>query len=218
MDQINGNHRAFENMQRRAQQDFGEFVTRFLNEAMLSGRYLQAGYKGTVIFSHQANPNGDIILSNANLNEVFEVLRRRMTAAGIPTPVMHSGATAPTAQSNDIMQVVNLAAAIRRALMFVTGDTVVATILRKALQENQDTARNIVAGYISTFPVLADKEPEAALHFLDCLSRAGDVVFLDEPGDKPQEPEGPEVPQPGSEAHDRGDVWNDTKRQWEPKQ
>lgn len=202
MSEINGNHRAFESMQNRAQQAFGEFVSAFLNEAMLSGRYLQPGYKGTVIFSNAANPHGDIILSNANLGEVFDALRRRMASAGLAAPVMHSGAAAAPRQDEGemAMRLVNMVAAIRRAMMFMEGpgNDVAKALLRKVLLEpaNEQQVRDVVAGYLSTMPAFSSSHPADVAMFIKALE-AGEVPHFEQP------PPVMETPQPGSAAHDK---------------
>ena len=233
MDQINGNHRAFESMQARAQQAFGEFVSAFLNEAMLSGKYLQPGYKGTVIFSNKANPHGDIILSNANLSEVFDALRRRVASAGLSAPAMHSGAAAAPKQDEGemAMRLVNMAAAMRRAMMFLSlpSNEAPREILRKALLEpaNAQQVRDVVAGYLSTMPAFSGSHPEEAVLFLDKLAAGADVVTmsntvdvsLDEqqPSDSAWNAMGQSWPEAMPKREKPRDVWNDTKQQWEPK-
>ena len=214
MSEINGNHRAFESMQNRAQQAFGEFVSAFLNEAMLSGRYLQPGYKGTVIFSNAANPHGDIILSNANLGEVFNALRNRMATAGLAVPAMHTGAAAAPKQDEGemAMRLVNMVAAMRRAMMFMDGpgNDVAKALLRKVLLEpaNAQQVRDVVAGYLSTMPAFSGSHPEEAVLFLDKLAAGADVVTMSNTVDVSLDK--PTPPPPNS-------VWNDTKQQWEPK-
>ena len=153
---INGTPSPFEQMQ--AMQQFEQFV----QQAMTM---LSPGYRPTVIFSYRGRPDRDIIITAAGLDDVFKALASKMQANGLALP--QQAVTAPAAndqQSPDLhLAVINVVSAIRRSMPFITGpgaDTAKRMLLDAISADKvSETARQVVAGYLSAVPGMEDEHP-----------------------------------------------------------
>lgn len=159
---MNGHQQAFAQMQ--AMQQFEQFVHAACNQAL---SMLAPGYKPTVIFSHATDRRQDIIITAANLPDVLGALVAKMQAAGVPMPanlVQQAPAAANDAQSPDLhLAVINVVSAIRRSLPFITGpgaDTARKMLLDAIKADGvSETARQVVAGFLSSVPGNTDAHP-----------------------------------------------------------
>ena len=157
---INGSPSPFEQMQ--AMQQFEQFVQQAMQQAMTM---LSPGYRPTVIFSYRGRPDRDIIITAAGLDDVFKALASKMQANGLALP--QQAVTAPAAndqQSPDLhLAVINVVSAIRRSMPFITGpgaDTAKRMLLDAISADKvSETARQVVAGYLSAVPGMQEMHP-----------------------------------------------------------
>ena len=159
---MNGHASPFTQMQQ-----FEHFVQSAMQQAL---SMLAPGYKPTVIFSFKGRPDRDIIITAAGLDDVFKALASKMQANGIAV-APHVGASqqAATAPANDQVSpdlhlaVINVVSAIRRSLPFITGpgSETAKKMLLDAISADKvsETARQVVAGYLSSVPGNADAHP-----------------------------------------------------------
>lgn len=156
---INGTPSPFEQMQ--AMQRFETFVQQAMQQAMTM---LSPGYKPTVIFSFKGRPDRDIIITAANLDDVFKALVVKMQANGLAVPQQAATAPANDQASPDLhLAVINVVSAIRRAMPFITGpgSETAKRMLLDAISADKvsETARQVVAGYLSSVPGMRDEHP-----------------------------------------------------------
>ena len=161
---MNGHASPFTQMQ--AMQEFEQFVQSAMQQAL---GMLAPGYKPTVIFSLKGRPDRDIIITAAGLDEVFKALASKMQANGLALPQQAATAPANDQASPDLhLAVINVVSAIRRMAPLLDGfaDNHPASIVRKRLLDAikadgvSETARRVVAGYLSTLPGMQDDHPE----------------------------------------------------------
>lgn len=156
---INGTPSPFEQMQ--AMQQFEQFVQNAMGQAL---SMLAPGYKPTVIFSYRGRPDRDIIITAAGLDDVFKALVAKMQANGIAVPQQMASAPANDQRSPDLhLAVINVVSAIRRAMPFITGpgSETAKKMLLDAISADKvsETARQVVAGYLSAVPGMTDMHP-----------------------------------------------------------
>ena len=162
---MNGHASPFTQMQ--AMQQFEQFVQSAMQQALTM---LSPGYKPTVIFSFKGRPDRDIIITAAGLDDVFKALASNMQANGIAlAPHVGASQQAATAPANDQaspdlhLAVINVVSAIRRAMPFITGagSETAKKMLLDAIKSDgvSETARQVVAGYLSSVPGMRDEHP-----------------------------------------------------------
>ncbi len=182
---INGSPSPFEQMQ--AMQQFEQFVQNAMGQALTM---LSPGYRPTVIFSYRGRPDRDIIITAAGLDDVFKALASKMQANGLSVPQqVVSAQPANDQRSPDLhLAVINVVSAIRRALPFITGpgaDTAKKMLLDAISADKvSETARQVVAGYLSSVPGNTDMEVSHIDRLLEkAINGAGEasLVFYSNP-------------------------------------
>jgi hypothetical protein len=156
---MNGHASPFTQMQ--AMQQFEQFVQSAMQQAL---GMLAPGYKPTVIFSLKGRPDRDIIITAAGLDDVFKALASKMQANGLALPQQAATVPASEAQAPDLhLAVINVVSAIRRAMPFITGpgSETAKKMLLDAIKSDgvSETARQVVAGYLSSVPGMQDVHP-----------------------------------------------------------
>lgn len=156
---MNGHASPFTQMQ--AMQQFEQFVQAAMQQALTM---LAPGYKPTVIFSFKGRPDRDIIITAAGLDDVFKALAAKMQANGLALPQQAATAPANDQVSPDLhLAVINVVSAIRRAMPFITGpgSETAKKMLLDAIKSDgvSETARQVVAGYLSSVPGMHEDHP-----------------------------------------------------------
>lgn len=156
---MNGHASPFTQMQ--AMQQFEQFVQAAMQQAL---GMLAPGYKPTVIFSFKGRPDRDIIITAAGLDDVFKALAAKMQANGLALPQQAATAPANDQASPDLhLAVINVVSAIRRSMPFITGpgSETAKKMLLDAISADKvsETARQVVAGYLSAVPGMQDEHP-----------------------------------------------------------
>ena len=151
---INGQPPDLVAQQMEAMRRLEQFVQQAMSQAVAM---LAPGYKPTVIFSFSGQPERDIIISAARLDDVLGALTAKMKAAGMSVP------EAAASDEYQKIALLNLVAAIRRAVPFITGpgaDTA-KKMLGNAISVGRasESARKIVAAYLAEVPGMRGRHP-----------------------------------------------------------
>ncbi len=175
----NGTPTINANMQ--AMQQFEQFVQSAMQQALTM---LAPGYKPTVIFSFKGRPDRDIIITAAGLDDVFKALAAKMQANGLALPQQAATAPANDQVSPDLhLAVINVVSAIRRAMPFITGpgSETAKKMLLDAIKADgvSETARQVVAGYLSSVPGNTDMEVSHIDRLLEkAINGAGEASLV----------------------------------------
>lgn len=144
--------------QMQALQQFEAFVQRSITQAQTA---LGPEFTGCAIFVHGKDRERDFIIAPVNLPLpiVVKAVQARMKAAG----VVEAANDAAKPQEGDLhLAVINVVSAIRRAIPFITGpgaDTAKRMLLDAISADKvSETARQVVAGFLSSVPGNHDTE------------------------------------------------------------
>lgn len=159
---MNGHEQAMQQMQ--AMQQFEGFVKNALMQAQSA---LGPEFKAAAIFTHATDRNRDLLIVPVGLAPatLIAAIQARMQAAGVPMPA-NDAATAPKSEgpTPDLhLAAINVVSAIRRAMPFITGpgaDTAKRMLLDAIKADGvSETARQVVAGFLSAVPGNTDAHP-----------------------------------------------------------
>jgi hypothetical protein len=159
---MNGHNMAQAQMQ--AMQQFESFVQ---NALMQAQQALGPQFRASAIFVHTTDRGRDLLIVPVGLSpfEIIAAVQARMKAAGVPEPA-NDAATAPKSEgpTPDLhVALINVVSAIRRAMPFITGpgaDTAKRMLLDAIKADGvSETARQVVAGFLSSVPGNTDAHP-----------------------------------------------------------
>lgn len=146
--------------QMQAMQQFEAFVQQSMTRAQTA---LGPEFTGCAIFVHAKDRERDFIIAPITLAlpTVVKAVQARMKAAGV---VEAANDAKPQPQEGDLhLAVINVVSAIRRAMPFITGpgaDTAKRMLLDAiSADKMSETARQVVAGFLSSVPGNTDAHP-----------------------------------------------------------
>lgn len=171
------NNMQMQAMQQQLQQ-FEAFIQNALSQAQQA---LGPQFKASAVFVHDKDRERDFIVapSNLPLANIVGAVQHRMKLEGITT-----AANDAKPQEGDLhLAVINVVSAIRRAMPFITGpgaDTAKRMLLDAIKADAvSETARRVVAGYLSCVPGMQDTEtPLIDTMLKDAESGSGEVALI----------------------------------------
>ena len=182
MDQMNGHDPALHMM--RMMQQFEGFVQNALTQGI---QMLGREYSGAAIFAHNTDRQRDLIMAPVNLPlpTLIAAVQARMLAMGMqPQAANDANQPQQAAGVPDLhLALINVVSAIRKAMPFITGPG--AETARKLLLDAikadgvSETARQVVAGFLSAVPGMTDQHPGDVDKLLSqAIDGSGEVTLV----------------------------------------